>query len=279
MTDNPHHQRISDIYNGIADVYSKYDTVAQEINRRLCQRLSWIKVNPEYVVDLGAGTGRSTLEIKKQFPQARVVMLDLVHSMLNQVSHDLPGTLAVCAAAEHMPLAERSVDLIISNMLLPWVEQANDLFKACYRLLKPNGLFLFSSLGPDTLAELQLSMAQDDEAVTPPSLIDMHLLGDSLRQAGFSDPVVDVERLTLLYPTLSQLFRESMAFGGQWLVPEKYQRMRALDLKKGLKHYRSEYCQDKQYLATLEVIYGYARAPAVPTQPFGLSIPIEVVSV
>ncbi len=117
--------------------------------------------------------------------------------------------------AEALPLPEAGFDLVFSNLMLPWCEDLDAVFAEVARVLKPRGLFSFTTFGPDTLVELRAAWRAADEAAHVHPFTDMHDLGDGLVRAGFSEPVLDVSRYTLTYPDVDALMRDLKAIGAQ----------------------------------------------------------------
>ncbi len=105
------------------------------------------------------------------------------------------------------------VDVLFSNLCLQWVEDLDAVFAGFRRVLKPNGLLLISSFGPETLWELREAFAQADSAPHVSPFADIAAFGDALVRAGFRQPVLDRELDTTRYPDLPALLRELRAIG------------------------------------------------------------------
>ena len=176
---------------------------------------------PRVVVDLGCGPGRASAAMQKRWPKARVLALDLALPMLRETrSSSKRGInpfarrpLPVCADARALPLAENSVDVLFSNLCLQWVEDLGAVFAGFRRVLKPRGMLLISTFGPDTLWELREAFARADEAPHVSPFADIAGVGDALVRAGFHQPVLDREEETTHYPDLASLMRELRAIG------------------------------------------------------------------
>lgn len=197
--------------------YERHDALQREVGARLRERLPMLQTPPARVLDVGAGTGAGTAALKRAFPEAEVIALDLALPMLRAAkahrSWRRPFA-RVCADAQALPLADRSVDLLHSNLCIQWIDDPEPLFAEWLRVLKPGGLMLLSTFGPDTLIELRQSWASADG--THPHVgrfLDMHDLGDAALNAGFRDPVLNVERFTLTYPDPQALLRELKGLG------------------------------------------------------------------
>src|SRR6185369_915593 len=171
-----------------------------------------IRIDPALVVDLGCGTGASFDGLGRRFPRSALVGVDLAPSMLEQASRRAPwwkralGTKPrlVCADAERLPFATGSAQLMFSNLALQWC-RPELVFAEASRVLAPGGLLLFSTFGPDTLRELRAAFRSADTHDHVNSFVDMHDLGDALVGAGFADPVMEMETLTLEYATVEAI--------------------------------------------------------------------------
>jgi len=138
----------------------------------------------------------------------------------------------VCAEATALPLPDHSVDVLHSNLCFQWIDDLQALFGECVRVLKPGGLLLFSTFGPDTLKELRAAWAQADQQPHVSRFLDMHDLGDAMIAAGLRDPVLDVDRYTLTYSEPRLLLKELQGLGA---TNADTARERGLT---GKKHYR-----------------------------------------
>lgn len=200
--------------------YDRAAVLQTEVRARLLARLQYLKLEPapQIILDAGCGTGHGARELKKRFPRARVLALDIATGMLREAGRNQGWWRRfdrVCADAERMPLADASVDLIFSNLMLQWCAEPDAVFHEFKRVLKPRGLFTFSTLGPDTLMELRAAWAAVDERTHVSRFLDMHDIGDALVRARLAEPVLDVERFTLTYDTAIALMRDLKAIGAQ----------------------------------------------------------------
>ena len=152
-----------------------------------------------------------------RWPKARIVALDASPAMLREAAKrdDASRIEWLLGEAEALPLPEAGFDLVFSNLMLPWCEDLDAVFAEVARVLKPRGLFTFTTFGPDTLVELRAAWRAADEAAHVHPFTDMHDLGDGLVRAGFSEPVLDVSRYTLTYPDVDALMRDLKAIGAQ----------------------------------------------------------------
>ena len=199
---------------------SGYDAAAAlqaEVRTRLLESLAYLddKV-PSVVLDLGSGTGHAAAAMRKRWPKAQVIAMDVALPMLRQSRRQAGWWKPfprVCADARALPLADNSVDVIFSNLCLQWVEDLPAVFAGFRRVLKPGGLLLCSSFGPETLVELRQAFANADDAPHVSPFAPISVFGDALMQAGFRDPVLDRDLFTLTYTGLPALMRELRAIG------------------------------------------------------------------
>jgi malonyl-CoA O-methyltransferase len=258
-----------------AGTYDEHAFLQREIGDRLFERLDYVKVAPQRIVDIGSGTGYATDKLLARYPEASVVALDIAQNMLGVARRKSAGPSLlkrlfgatdrrqfVCADAEALPLADEAFDMALSNLAMQWTDPER-VAKEVVRALKPAGLFMFTTFGPDTLKELRAAFKAVDDRPHVNSFIDMHDIGDILVHAGFADPVMDQEIVTLTYTDLKPLLRELKGIGAHNVLRgraaglmgrQRWQRMEAAYEK---------FRKDGRLPATYEVVYGHAWKPAV----------------
>jgi len=193
----------------IAPDFDATDFFCGETRGRLLERLQLMTIEPEVILDLGAGTGAAAAELQRLYPRALVVSLDWSVTMLQEAGRR--NSPRVCADGHRLPLADNSIDLVVSNMMVPGVADPQALFSEAERVLRNPGLFLFNSLGPDTLKALRRAWSNVDHSPHVHVFADMHNVGDALVQAGFREPVMDVEAINISYQQISRLFTDLRA--------------------------------------------------------------------
>lgn len=252
-------------FNRAAARYDATAVLQQEVGKRMLERFDLLQIQPKHIIDLGCGTGISTRALAKRFSKADVLGVDLADNMLRLARRNAPWLSKqryLVADAIALPLSSHSVDLIFSNLMLPWVSDLEKLVTEVRRVLKPGGLFLFSSYGPDTLLELRKSFMAVDNQVHVHHFLDMHDVGNALLKTKFSDPVLDTEYFTLTYLDIYQLMRELKTLG-QYNIAQG--RRQSLTGKNRLKQVEQAYENYRDKLGVLpvtyEVIYGHAWAP------------------
>jgi malonyl-CoA O-methyltransferase len=192
--------------------------VHDEARRRLLARLPWMRIEPRTVVDLGCALGAGARGLAAVYPTARVIAVDSSPAMLAAAAAAVTGGGALrpvdylLADAVQLGLASASVDLIFANLLLPWC-RPDAVFREAARVLTQGGLFLFATLGPDTLQEVRRAWASTDDSIHVHGFYDMHDLGDLLASQGLLEPVMDVDRIQVTYPDVASLVTDLRACG------------------------------------------------------------------
>jgi len=197
-------------FDRAAPSFSSASFIHDEARRRLFERIDCLNVEPGAFIDLGSALGQSAAELTRRFPDARVVAVDSSQEML-QRSAEGPFT-KLAGDAESLPLADRSVELMFANMVLPWA-QTDALFAEARRVLTATGVLVFSTLGPDSLKELRRAWARADDAIHVHAFFDVQVLGDLALNAGLEEPVLDVDRIQVSYAELSGVIRDLRACG------------------------------------------------------------------
>ncbi len=272
-------RRVRRSFDRASATYDRVAVLQTEIRQQLLQRLELTSLTPGLVLDAGAATGHASLALKVRYPRARVLSVDSAPGMLQAAKARFTWRRRfdrVGADAEQLPLADGSVDLIFSNLLLPWCDP-DRLFAEFRRVLAPRGLLTCSGFGPDTLRELRLAWDAVDAHTHVNRFIDMHDLGDGLVRAGFAAPVLDVERYTLQYDDFGALRRDLKGLGyGNFTAG----RPRGLTGRGKLARVEAAYEATRQQgrlPATYEVVFAQAWAPAtMSARPAGATTNIGV---
>jgi malonyl-CoA O-methyltransferase len=226
----------------------------------MIERLGWIAFEPQTVLDLGCGTGHAAVALGRRWPKARVIAVDFAPGMLREATrHDEAGrSERLCADALAVPMPASSVDLVFANLLLPWCEDLDALFTEVARLLRPRGLFTFTTIGPDTLAELREAWRDADAGPHVHPFTDMHDIGDGLIRAGLVEPVLDVSRYRLTYPDLRTLMHELKAVGAQNAAAGRRRTLTAPARLRAVGFAYERYRQDGVLPASVEIVFGQA---------------------
>ncbi len=253
---------ISKTFNRRATEYEAAAKVQLEIGHRLFERLSYLKINPQRILDLGCGPGIFSRLLAERYPKAHIVGLDIAPRMLREAKKkrgwwrkwSLLG-----ADMEQMPFADASFDLVFANQAIHWGKSLAILFNEVQRVMTVNACFMFTTLGPDTFKELKTSWATVNHYAHINHFPDMHDVGDALLQQQFVEPVMDMELLTVHYPSLPGLLDALKKQGVRNINKE---RNPGLTGKQSWQQFRQNYRQwlteEHKYPLTYEVVYGHA---------------------
>jgi len=270
----------------------------REVATRMFERLELIRLDPQCLIDAGCGEGADLSLLQQRYPGARLLGIDGAAAMLacardSQVAarSALRGLLAklvarmsravdasdtnaqlICADYARMPLATGCADLIWSNLALHWHAQPDRVFAEWRRLLRVDGLLMFSCFGPDTFKEVRAVFAAIGENSSVLPFVDLHDLGDMLVAAGFADPVMDMEMITVTYASLPELWSDLRAWGGNPLSTRRRGLIGRSAWQRLQRELESLRRSDGQYSLTFEVLYGHAFRPEARKTEAGESI-------
>jgi malonyl-CoA O-methyltransferase len=263
---------------------TQYDAAAvmqREVCIRMLERLDYIKLKPATVLDVGSGTGWGTRQLGERYPAAQIVALDIALGML-QASRGKSGWWSklfagntrqyVCADMEAMPIKANSMEMVWSNLAVQWCNDLPATLIELHKVLKVEGLLMFSTFGPDTLKELRIAFQGVDGYNHLNRFADMHDIGDMLVAGGFADPVMDMEYITLTYNDVKSVMQDLRSIGAHNATAGRATGMmgknawgRVLENYEGLR-------RDGKLPATFEVIYGHAWKPQAKNTADGRAI-------
>jgi len=246
--------RASGHYDGNAELQ-------REVADELLDRLAGVRIGPATVLDLGCGTGHASRRLAHMYRGARVYGVDFAPGMLQRFGRGWwprRRPVPVCADLLRLPFDDASVDLLFSSLAFQWIDDLPALFGELRRVLRPEGVLMFSSFGPDTLTELREAWAAVDDDVHVNRFPDMHDVGDALLGAGLRDPVMDVDRLEREYTDLRGLMRSIKSIGAG---NASSGRRRGLTGRGTLERLEAAYAErgpGGRPRASWEVVYGHA---------------------
>ncbi len=255
------------------------DFLRREIAGRMHERLSLVRITPARVLDAGCGSGPDLGLLQKDYPAAHILGLDAspgmldaarapasalktLNAMLSKLLPSKAGVDLLCGDFANLPFGPNSLDLVWSNLALHWHPQPDRVFAEWRRVLRVEGLLMFSNFGPDTFREVRAAFAEVDDAPHVLPFVDMHDFGDQLVEAGFSTPVMDMEVITVTYDSARALLADVSALGGNPLATRRrglLGRGGRQRLEEALERQRRP---DGKLGLTFEVIYGHAFRPA-----------------
>ncbi len=256
-----------------------------QIGNELLERLQYFRLEPRTIVDLGCGIGLAAQQLRRRFARARVIAVDSAYLMTQQARRRQRFWRrfeCVCADAHALPLASHSVDLILSNLMLPWCDDPAAVFAEAQRVLRPGGLLLFSSFGPETLKELRSAWASADSASHVSAFADMTQLAGAMSHAGLAEPVMDRELLRTHYPDVSKLMNELRALGATHAATDRRRSLMGRSRLQAMLGAYESFRTDSGIPASWEVIYGTAFAGSRPSgfadQPDGeYAVPVTAI--
>jgi malonyl-CoA O-methyltransferase len=282
------------VRRAFAEAAATYDAAAalqHEIGMRMAERLDYVKLAPSVILDAGCGTGDAVGDLGVRYPAARIVAFDIALPMVLAArarlragrstfrrllrpfaARSMAEAAFVCADINALPFAGVACDLVWSNLALQWVNDLPRAFGEFRRVLKVGGLLSFTTFGPDTLREVRAAFAGVDGRTHTNRFVDMHDIGDMLVHAGFADPVMDMEYVTLTYESPQALVAELKAIGATNRTRGRPRGLmgrarwaRAVARLEALR-------RDGRIPATFEVIYGHAWKVPPRTTPEGHDI-------
>jgi malonyl-CoA O-methyltransferase len=260
-------------FDKAAATYDQAAVLQREVGDRMLERLQYIKIAPEMLLDAGCGTGYGTRQLLAQYPGTDLIAFDLAPAMLRAARGHAPrwkrslqwlGGVReryLCGDVEALPLRAASVDMVWSNLTLQWCNQLENAFDEFHRVLAPGGLLMFSTFGPDTLRELRDSFSRLDRHTHVNRFLDMHDIGDMLARAGFATPVMDMEQITLTYPDALSVMRDLKAIGAHNVTAGRRHGLTGKGELQALQRNYEQFRRDGKLPATYEVVYGHAWKP------------------
>jgi len=266
-------------FSRAAAAYDATAVLQREVCTRMLERLDYIKLQPAQLLDAGSGTGWGGRKLAEKYPAAMVISLDIAIGMLqNAQSHSswwqklFGGVRQLCADVEALPLASGSVDMVWSNLAVQWCNDLPATFVELQRVLKTEGLLMFSTFGPDTLKELRQAFNGVDERSHLNRFADMHDIGDMLMQAGFAEPVMDMEYMTLTYDDVRGVLHDLKTIGAHNTTAGRGQGLMGKNAWARLLENYEKLRRDGKLPATYEVIYGHAWKPQARLSSDGSAI-------
>jgi malonyl-CoA O-methyltransferase len=253
--------RVRRAFDRAADSYDAAAVLQREVCQRLLERLECVKLAPTRILDAGTGTGEAIRPLQKKYCKADIIALDISERMLQHAAARtgwFRRTQQVCGDIEALPFADNSFDLIFSNLSLQWCNHIEVALQQFLRVLRPGGLLMFSSFGPDTLKELRTSWQQVDRAIHVNQFIDMHDIGDALIQNRFADPVMEAEVISLRYAKVDDLLADLRSIGANVTARGHRNGLLTAHALQCLRDAYEGYRDNGTLPASYEIIYGHA---------------------
>jgi len=234
-------------FDRAAKTYAGGARLEQEVADRMLERLDYMRLAPRRILDAASGPGREAAKLHARYRAAELIRADFSLAMLRQGHAWLfDRKKRVCADLARLPFAAGAFDFVWCNMALHWAADPLSWLGELSRMLAPEGLLMFSTLGPDTLRALGAAAG----TARVHEFVDMHDLGDMLVEVGLAAPVMDMEMLTIAYGSGDALVADLRATGQ---TNARADRPRGLAGKSFLRKLRTLKAD-----ATYEVVYGHA---------------------
>ncbi len=253
--------------------YDQSAVLQREVSNRMFERLELIKYMPGRILDAGSGTGYGSRKLVERYPDSLLLAVDIALGMLQQSRFQAEqqgsglrfwpfrkksSVRYACVDIEQLPFKDESIDMVWSNLTLQWCNDLERTFREMNRVLTTDGLFMFSTLGPDTLKELRHAFAQVDQYAHVNRFIDMHDIGDLLVHSRFATPVMDMEYITLTYDDMRSVMCDLKAIGAHTVAQGRHSGLTGkTKWQKVIAHYDTMRTNGK-LPATFEVVYGHA---------------------
>lgn len=263
--------RVRRAFERAAANYDTHAVLQREVAQRMDERLEDIRYQPRRILDIGSGTGHGAALLRLRYPQATVFELDLTEKMLQIAAskqrqnttwmhrlfnHHQPCR--ICADMNHLPLADASMDMIWSNLALQWLSTPDSALQEFIRVLKPGGMLMFSTLGPDTLHELRNAFLASNVPSAVHPFIDMHDIGDALLRAGLAEPVMDMEKIVMSYTNFKAVLHDIKAGGSHNATESHHHNLTGKRRWQLVNEYYEQLRQNGRLPATYEIVYGHA---------------------
>jgi SAM-dependent methyltransferase len=244
---------------------AKHDFLMREVGSRLAERLEDVKRRFPLALDLGGRDGSLGEALGARGGVHHLITAEPAEAMLRRA----PGAGRVVADEERLPFGNETLDLVLSNLSLHWVNDLPGALIQIRRALKPDGLFLGAMLGGDTLIELRtawLMADADSEGGASPRVSPFTSVQDAgglMQRAGFALPVIDIDTITVSYENALALMRELRAMGeGNALHHRSHRFTRRTTLMAAAHAYQDQFADaDGRISATFQVIYLTGWAP------------------
>jgi len=244
-----------------AKTWEDFDFLHKEISERLCERLDDVVRDFPMALDIGCHGGEVASVLQDQLKVKHLIQFDISEKMAKRADKENATTLV--ADEEFLPFAPNSFDLIISNLSLHWVNDLPGALLQINRCLKPDGLFIGTMFGIETLRELRQCLSDAEMAVDgglSPRVspyADVKDAGMLLQRAGFTLPVVDADGVEVRYENPMKLMKDLKGMGENNKVLERRKNFTKRELiMKAAQGYMEEFIGDDGRIpATFQVMY------------------------
>lgn len=252
-------------FDSAAATYEDHSVLQRYTADEILDRLKVMNINPRLIMDLGSGTGCVASGLGELYSKATICQVDISMNMLNTARNQHQTKLKykhyLCADAESLPFSSGVFDLVVSNLMLQWGEDCQNIFSDIQNALEPGGVFMFATLGPSTLHELKDSWAMVDEHKHVNDFIDMHILGEMLVSVGMTDPVMESDTVIMNYASVLEIMRHLKCLGAHNVNSERRKTLTGKTKIKAMEDAYELLRNTEGLPCSYEVIYGHAWKP------------------
>jgi malonyl-CoA O-methyltransferase len=237
----------------------------EEVGRRMAERLEWIRLEPRSWADWEPVRGGIEAHrlVAARYPKAQcwVVEQDPAREAAARRELARPWWRLGAPPVQFGGLPAEGVQMLWANMALHMAHDPEALIGQWRRALAVDGFVMFSCLGPDTLRELRALYTRQGWPAPAHEYTDMHDWGDMLVHAGFAEPVMDMERITLTWETAGRMLAELRELGAN-LHRGRHPALRGRGWRRRLEEEMGALRNPDGRLAlTFEIVYGHALKP------------------
>jgi malonyl-CoA O-methyltransferase len=250
-----------------ADTYARADFVPRHMADGLLERILPMRIEVKRALDAGSAGGSASRELRRRYKGSHIVSLDIAPGMLHAARKARSRFARISelqADATLLPFRDGSLDLVFANLLLPWIDDLPVFLAGVARVLRKDGLFVFSTLGPRSLRELREAWQTVDDAEHVNAFPDMHDIGDAVMQAGMREPVLDVEYLTVSYSSVQALFADLTAVGGRNCLRGRAAGLTGRSRFAAFRRQLETQSEDGRLSLPLELVFGHAWGGGAP---------------
>ncbi|MEE4144237.1 MAG: malonyl-ACP O-methyltransferase BioC, partial [Halieaceae bacterium] len=249
-----------DVASSFSRAARSYDSVArlqQDVGRELLASLDSGPTSPAVLLDLGCGTGYFQPELRRRYPGASCIGLDLAPGMVEYArAHAAGGGHWLVGDAESLPLATDAVDLIFSSLAIQWCHRPQQLFAEFGRVLRPGGRCVFTTLGPDTLRELRLAWAAVDDSQHVNTFLPPEQLAAAAESVSGIRLTLQTRRHCMQYTRVGELLAELKTLGAHNMNRGRRPGLTSRKTLQGMLQAYESWRADGLLPATYDVIFG-----------------------
>jgi len=255
-------KKVRQSFSSAAETYDGLATLQRKVGLDLLAKVAW-QDSDTIILDIGCGTGFLTQELMLKSSAQQLIGLDIAMPMVQASRAKLEHFNKVrylCADAEHLPLANNSVDSIYSNLALQWCQNLTSVFKNFKQVLKQDGRIYFSTFGSTTLQELKNSWAEVDGFTHVNDFYSGDELLSYLQKSGFSDIKIETKSYQSNYQTVLELMRELKGIGAHNVLEGRYRKTTSRTRMQKMVESYEKYRVNGLLPATYEVVFASAKA-------------------